>query len=251
MTSTARRSVQSQTSVPFGVRPDAPANPPHWRPSWPWWGVASWVLTLGAVALSAFLGGTVPAPGTHAAVASAWFEDHRSSAAAAALMSLAAVPPLLLFISSLSGAVARRGVPSALPRLVVAAGTCASLLAAVGAALIGLLGRTDIDAEPLTAQVLSGAAFALGGPVFAELIGLTCLGVAAALSHVPTAPRGLVVGGFAVGTAALLAVGGLVWPALLPLMPVGRFGGLGWLCAAALFLARPTRPASSPAKGIR
>lgn len=231
--------------------PRAPWSDLDARGAWPWWGVASWVLTLGAVLASAALGGTIPAPDADPAVVAEWFETHRGSAAAAALVATLGVVPLLVFIaklsSALSSALGRRGGTKAAPesggpRLVLAVGCGAGVAAAAGAASLGLLAGTDAPISPVAAQVLAGLAFAFGGPLFAVMLGLTCLTVAATVRDLQVGPGALGAGGVVVGLAGLAAVASLVWPALLPLMPVGRFGGLGWLCATAFVLARFGQP---------
>lgn len=71
------------------------------------------------------------------------------------------------------------------------------------------------------------------------MIGIACLATAAASRTGPTAlPRGMTVAGFVIGAAGVLGFLGMVWEPLILLMPVARFGGLGWLTAAAVVVGR-------------
>lgn len=202
-------------------------------------GLAAWLLTVGAVAVGVAQGATFPSPFDDPATVAGYFRREHTAVLTTAVVTLASVIPLVLFASSLATLLTRITRGSRAPALVVTAGTAAGAFAALGAGGMWVLTRPEAQVDAATTRVLADLVFVAGGPLFAQMIGLVCLAVAVATwAGAVSIPRGMSLAGLVIGIAGLAGVLGLVWPAFLLLMPVARFGGLGWLIAACIVLDR-------------
>lgn len=202
-------------------------------------GVAAWLLTIGAVLTGAVLGGPIPSPFASTDVVSDYFRTEGDAALASAVVTLLSITPLVLFTAGLAGLLARSAHTADRAPVVTAAGTAAGAFAAASAGGLWVLARPQGDLDPDVAHLVAQMVFAAGGPLFALMIGISCLSTAAATRSGPTAlPRGMNVAGFVLGGVGVLGFLGMVWEPLILLMPVARFGGLGWLTATAFVVAR-------------
>ena len=121
-----------------------------------------------------------------------------------------------------------------------AIGLAGGLLASASLALSGLLtwtaGESATAGDPGLARAMTDLAFATGGAGFVVPFGLLIAGVAVPSLILRFVPRPLAWIGLVIGALAMLATFSLVVPALDPLLPVGRFGGLIWLCVVSVLL---------------
>ena len=119
-----------------------------------------------------------------------------------------------------------------------AIGLAGGLLASASLALSGLLtwtaGESATAGDPGLARAMTDLAFATGGAGFVVPFGLLIAGVAVPSLILRFVPRPLAWIGLVIGALAMLATFSLVVPALDPLLPVGRFGGLIWLCVVSV-----------------
>ena len=83
---------------------------------------------------------------------------------------------------------------------------------------------------------LATMGFAAGAAGFVVPVGLLVAGFAVPALLRGLLPRPLAWVGLVIAAAAVLATLTLVVPALNPLLPVGRFGGLLWIVAASVLL---------------
>lgn len=114
------------------------------------------------------------------------------------------------------------------------------LLAAGALGLAGLVGwvlsRPVVTTEPAVVHALYYLVFLTGGTGHIVALGVLLAGMAApglngGLLPRPLAWAGLVIAGIAESTTLVL-----VWPAVAPLLPVARLGGLVWLIVAGAML---------------
>ncbi|HEX9337551.1 MAG TPA: DUF4386 domain-containing protein [Pseudonocardiaceae bacterium] len=121
-----------------------------------------------------------------------------------------------------------------------AIGLAGGLLAAASLAVSGLVtwaaGESATAGDPGLARAMTDLAFATGGAGFVVPFGLLIAGVAVPSLILRFVPRPLAWIGLVIGALAMLATFSLVVPALDPLLPVGRFGGLIWLCVVSVLL---------------
>ncbi|MGH3627892.1 MAG: DUF4386 domain-containing protein [Sciscionella sp.] len=166
---------------------------------------------------------------------------------------------LLVFGSSIPLAVLAATTYQRLRRLGVTApgsvmALSGGLLAAATLALSGLCTWTVAEvAGPsggLIVRALTTLGFAAGGPGFVVPLALFLAGVAVPGLIIGLLPRPLAWIGLVLAGLGMLATLSLLTPALYPLLPIGRFGGLLWLVAVATVLPtnrhrRTPAPASS------
>jgi hypothetical protein len=113
------------------------------------------------------------------------------------------------------------------------------LLASASLAVSGLVTWTAVESASLDgnlARALTDLAFAAGGAGFVVPLGLLLAGVAIPGLANGLLPRWLGWGGLVVAGLAEIATLSLIVPALDPLLPIGRFGGLIWLLLVSALL---------------
>ena len=115
------------------------------------------------------------------------------------------------------------------------------LLAAASLAVSGLVTWTAAESASPTvdgglARALTDLAFAAGGAGFVVPLGLLLAGVAIPGLAMGLLPRAVGWAGLVVAGLAEIATLSLLVPALDPLLPIGRFGGLIWLLLVSVLL---------------
>ena len=148
--------------------------------------------------------------------------------------------PVLIWSSTIYRRLHRLGVTA--PGTAIAFG--GGLLAAASLALSGLLTWTTQTTESADlTKALTTLGFATGGPGFVVPFAMLIAGVAVPGLLLHLLPKPLAWAGLAIAGLAALATFTLLTPALDPLLPIGRFGGVIWLIAVSvkLPLTRPRR----------
>jgi hypothetical protein len=190
------------------------------------------VLTLAGLVLGAGLTRPDDPP---AEVARILVEQQTSATLLAAALVAASVP-LAIWSATAYRRLRRLGVTAPGSAIAFAGG----ILASGTLALSGLVSWTAATAAPaLTPDILralSTLAFAAGGPGFVPFFALLMAGVAVPGLLMGLLPRAWAWAGLVIAGVGMLSVLSLLTPALYPLLPVGRFGGLIWLVAASALL---------------
>ena len=167
--------------------------------------------------------------------------DHQAAATVLSAAVFGASVPLVIWSATAYRRLRRLGVTAPGSAIAFAGG----LLASASLALSGLVSWTAATTAPvLTPEILralSTLAFAAGGPGFVPFFALLVAGVAVPGLLLGLLPRQWAWAGLVIAALGMLAVLSLLTPALYPLLPVGRFGGLVWLVAVSVLLPR-TRP---------
>ena len=167
--------------------------------------------------------------------------EHQSASTVLAAAVVGASVPLAIWSATAYRRLRRLGVTAPGSAIAFAGG----LLASASLVLSGLVSWTAATTAPvLTPEVLralSTLAFAAGGPGFVPFFALLVAGVAVPGLLLGLLPRAWAWAGLVIAALGMLAVFSLLTPALYPLLPVGRFGGLVWMVAVSVLLPR-TRP---------
>jgi hypothetical protein len=194
------------------------------------------VAVAGVVLPSALAG---EAPWSSDAALLDFFGRHRDAARLSAFLVLASAVPFAVFTAIAAHRVRRIGmdVPGRYIAL-VGGSLAAALLALSGLSTLGLT-RPGIAEGADGVRLLSGLAFATGGPGFVVFSGLLMAGISVPVLVGRLAPRWVGWLGLALAVACELATLTAVTPALDLLLPIGRFGGMVWLLGIAATL--PTR----------
>jgi hypothetical protein len=173
--------------------------------------------------------------------------EHRGAATVLATAVVGASIPLAIWSATVYRRLRRLGVTAPGSAIAFAGG----VLASASLALSGLVSWTAAATAPVVSpevlRALTTLAFAAGGPGFVPFFALLVAGVAVPGLLLGVLPRAWAWAGLAIAGLSMLGVASLLTPALYPLLPVGRFGGLIWLVAASILLptSRPRRPVKS------
>lgn len=166
-----------------------------------------------------------------------FYVHHAGAAHLLAFFVLASSVPLAVFTAVASHRIHAAGlnVPGRLIALV--GGTAAATLLALSGATTLALTRPHVADSPDVVRAMQGLAFATGGPGFVVFSGLLLAGISVPALVGRLTPRwigwlGLLLAGVC-GLASLAAA----TDALDLLLPIGRFGTMGWLLAVAVTLS--------------
>ncbi|HWD05392.1 MAG TPA: DUF4386 domain-containing protein [Amycolatopsis sp.] len=196
--------------------------------------IAFGVFTVATAALGA--GGT--RPDSSAAQVNAYALAHSGLLDVLAFAVFGTAFPLAIWAAAVYRRQRRLGVtaPGA------AIGFAGGMLAAASLAVSGLATWTAAQAAdpaaPALSRALTSLAFASGGPGFVVPLALLIAGLAVPALFLKLLPRWVSVAGLVIAAAAVLATFSLLTPALYPLIPIGRFGGLLWLVLVSVLLPR-------------
>jgi hypothetical protein len=169
------------------------------------------------------------------------YANHQGAVRVQSLLTIAAAVPLAVLTAVFSDRIRQLGlrVPG---RVIALAGgvAAAALLAVAGALQLALLGSHTRHDLPLLqfGQRLSAA---LGGTAFVAFAGLLIAGIAVTGLIGRIMPRRLAWIGIGIAVLSEVALLTSLSDALVPLLPIARFGGIAWLIAgAATMRARPS-----------
>jgi hypothetical protein len=153
-----------------------------------------------------------------------------------ALVVFGASIPLAIWSATVYRRLRRLGVTA--PGAVI--GLTGGVLASASLALSGLVtwtaAQTADPAVPALSRALTSLAFATGAAGFVVPLALLIAGIAVPALFLGLLPRWVSIVGLVIAAAAVLATFTLLTPALNPLIPVGRFGGLIWLVLVSVLL---------------
>ena len=187
------------------------------------------------------LGAAGPRPTTSAADVAAYLAGNQVTATVLAWVVFGASIPLAVFSAVAYRRLRMLGVTAPGPAI----GLTGGVLASAALALSGLVAWTAAAStelgEPAVLRALTTLAFAAGGPGFVAPFALLVAGVAVPALLLGLLPRPLAWAGLVIAALGMLSVFSLLTPMLYVLLPVGRFGGLLWLVAAAALLPRTRR----------
>jgi hypothetical protein len=212
-------------------------------------GVAA-ALAIAGVAVPEVWGGT-PIPGPSASLETVRLFAGADAAPFASLFTFASSAPLAIFSASVASRLHALGVRAAGPTIALAGGVAASVALAASACVLWALARAGGDAHPWLIVSMRDLAFAAGGPWHVVALGLLVAGVAVSSAYHRLLPAWLCTVGIAAAFVCELATFAFVSDTAAAVVPVGRFGGLAWLVAAAVSLPRSRRRAASPDHNAR
>jgi hypothetical protein len=170
--------------------------------------------------------------------------EHGTAATVLATALVGASVPLAIWGATAYRRLRRLGVTAPGSAIAFAGGVLASASLAFSGLVSWTAAATAPVATPEVLRVLTTLAFAMGGPGFVPFFALLVAGVAVPGLILGVLPRAWAWAGLVIAGVGLVGFLSLLTPALYPLLPVGRFGGLIWLVAASVLLphSRPRRP---------
>lgn len=203
-------------------------------------GMVSLGLLVGSLIAMAVLsgGGTITSPFGDTAGVTGFFADHGFAVRLAAMLQLGSSIPLGLYAATVYARQLRLGIRVPGPAIGQFGGIAAAILLAVSAIITWTQGQPVVSAQPELTHALAYLSFAAGG--FAHVLGLGLLvagiavpGLILRLLPAPFAWAGLVIAGLAELSFLTMVIEPLQF-----LIPVGRFGSLGWLVIAGFLLPK-------------
>jgi hypothetical protein len=202
----------------------------------------------GLTIAGAVIGGSGPRPDADPAAVLAHAVENPTLTAVGAALLLGTAFSLVVYAATAVTRYRRLGVAAPGPLM----GFGGAVLAAGAVVLSALFSWTAVQiaplGDPVLAKTLSQLWFATGAFGFAAPMGLLVLGLAVPAVVMRFLPAWLAWTGTVIGVLALLSTFALVTPALYPLIPVGRFGGVLFLVAVAVLLPHTARDARRPAE---
>jgi len=188
-------------------------------------------------------------PGADAEATLALLREQPVTGGLSAVLLLASAVPLAVLAAAVHHRLGVLGARVAGPTIALVGG----VLAASSLALSGVAGWTA--AEVASSSTVAGApvvsaltalAFGAGGPAFAVAFALFLAGIAVPALVLRLVPRGICVAGLVIAALGVVALLILLVPAVGPLLPVVRFGGLVWLVAMSVLLPTSRRRVVPP-----
>ena len=228
-------------------------QPSHTHVGPPLLGLAliSTALFVASLIVGAAGGGPFPSPYDDAGVIASFFAEHGTTVRVAATLQFASVVPFAILAVSLSSRLRFLGMAH-VPGVLIASmgGILAAAMLATSALVQWVLSRPEVADQRAVVRPLADLAFAAGGPGAVVFLGLLVAGVAVPAMYRRLLSRPVVVAGLIVAAVAELSTIALLTESATFLLPVGRFGGLLWLIAAAALLpAQRAAPLAAPALG--
>lgn len=179
-----------------------------------------------------------PGPWETQGVLEAYFQHYPHDVLRCAFFQFASAVPLALFAAATSSRLRYLGNRSTGPFIALAGGLLTAANVFISSLLLWTVAYPGVAANGPVLRMLYYADFAIGGVGYSVPMGLLIAGIAVSSGFMKVLPRWLVVSGVviaAVGEASCLS---LVFPKLLPLIPLTRFPGFIWLIIAGFKLPR-------------
>jgi hypothetical protein len=163
-----------------------------------------------------------------------WTQNHHTQELLLGFFVFGTAIPLLIWSATVYRRLHRLGVTA--PGSAIAFG--GGLLAAASLAVSGLLTWTTTQAigSSNVVRALTALGFAAGGPGFVVPFAMLIAGVAVPGLLLGLLPKALAWAGLIIAGLGALTTFALLTPALDPLLPIGRFGGLIWLLIVSVML---------------
>ena len=204
------------------------------------------LLLAALIAVAVGAGRTFISPFAAASDVTAFYHDHPLAVRLSATLQLGSAVPLGICAATFYARQLRLGVRVPGPVIGLFGGATAAILLICSASVTWVLSRPELTTDTTLTLALAYLAFVTGGVGYVVGQGLLVAGLAVPALILGLLPRWLAWVGLLVAAAAELSFLSMTVEPLQALLPIGRFGGLGWLIAAGFLLPR-TRSAANRA----
>ncbi|GAA3553684.1 hypothetical protein GCM10022222_41720 [Amycolatopsis ultiminotia] len=185
---------------------------------------------------SAAIGAAGTRPDSTASEVTAYDLGHQGLLGLLAFVVFGASVPLAIWAATVYRRQRKLGVTAPGAAIGLAGGVLSAASLAVSGLVTWTAAQAADPAAPAVARALTSFAFATGGPGFVVPLALLIAGVAVPAVFLHLLPRWVSIAGLVLAVVAVLATFALLTPALYPLIPIGRFGGLLWLVLISVLL---------------
>ena len=179
-----------------------------------------------------------PGPGESPETIAAFFKARPSVVLLCAFLQFGAAIPLGIFTASAASQLRFLGVRAAGANIALFGGFATSFNMMAASSVLWTMTYPGIAQDGPLIQALYRFSFALGGPGFSVPLGLLIAGISVTAGFGKLLPKWLVVMGLVIAVIGELSWLQIVFPQLLPLIPLTRFPGFIWLIAAGFALPR-------------
>ncbi|WP_232666189.1 DUF4386 domain-containing protein [Pseudonocardia sp. TRM90224] len=207
-------------------------------------GVSTALLLAGLIISTTLAGETFPSPYAAADLVESYFRNNSTAVAITGFFTFASGVPLAIYAATVSARLHNLGIRNPGATIALVGGIVASAFLCLSGLLGWVLSRPDVAGDAGVVHALQGLTFLTGGPGHVVLLGLLVAGIAVPGLLAGLLPRWVAVVGLVIAAVSELATLTLLVDGLMPLVPIGRFGGLLWLIAAAVLLPK-RRPAAN------
>lgn len=179
-----------------------------------------------------------PGPGASPQTIAAFFQARPTAVLLCAFFQFGAAIPLGIFTASAVSQLRFLGVRAAGANIALFGGLAASFNMMVTASVLWTTTYPGIAQDGPLIQALYRFSFGLGGPGFSVPLGLLLAGISVTAAFGKLLPKWIVVLGLVIAAIGELSWLEIVFPKLVPLIPLTRFPGFIWLIAAGFALPR-------------
>jgi hypothetical protein len=195
----------------------------------------------GLVPVTAFGGKPFfPGPGEPPETIAAFFQARPSAVLLCAFFQFGAAIPLGIFTASAVSQLRFLGVRAAGPNIALFGGFATAFTMIATSSVLWTMTYPGIAQDGPLIQALYRLSFAFGGPGFSVPFGLLIAGISVSAGLGKVLPKWIVIAGIVVAVIGELSWLEIVFPKLLPLIPLTRFPGFLWLIVAGFSLPRTT-----------
>ncbi|OLT05011.1 hypothetical protein BJF90_20170 [Pseudonocardia sp. CNS-004] len=200
--------------------------------------VSTGLLLAGLITSTVLAGTTFPSPFDAAGTVEAYFREQSAAVAVTAFATFASAVPLAIYAATVSARLHNLGIRNPGATIALVGGVVAAAFLGLSGMLSWTLSRPATAGDPAVVHALQALTFMTGGPGHVVMLGLLVAGIAVPGLLAGLLPRRFALAGLVIAAVSELATFSLLFDAAIPLVPVGRFGGLIWLIAAAVLLPR-------------
>jgi hypothetical protein len=186
-----------------------------------------------------------PSPTDSAASIVAYFREHPRDAMLCAFFQFASAIPIGLFAVTVWNRLRWLGVKAVGPSIALLGGVLVAVTLVGTASVLWAMSYPGIADDGAVVRAMYYLAFAIGGVGYSVPLGLLIAGIAVPAGFIRLLPRWMVVFGVILGVIGEASILSMVFPKLVPMIPLTRFPGFIWLIIAGMMLAR-RRPLLSP-----
>jgi hypothetical protein len=179
-----------------------------------------------------------PNPGDPQNVIQDYFPNHRYEVLICAFFQFASAIPLGLQVASLTSRLRFLGNRATGPYIALFGGFLTTVNMALTALILWTLTIPGVAGNGPLTLMLYYLGFATGGVGYSVPFGIFIAGVAVSAGFMKVLPRWLVIFGIIVAACGELSCLTLVFPKLVPLIPLTRFPGFIWLIITGFMLPR-------------
>lgn len=198
--------------------------------------VVTVVLFLGGLGISVALGGVMPSFFDDAASIQNYFTNHHAAVQVAAVGLFASSVPLAIYAATSSARLRQLGVTAPGATIALAGGVLAAGALGLAGLVAWMLSRPEVTTDVTVVRAGYFLVFLSGGPAHVVTLGLLVAGIAVPSLILRLLPRPLAWAGLVIAAIAELNTLVLIWPQLMPLLPIARLPALAWLVATGAML---------------